>query len=349
VALDVPHRTRVIARVIMLASLALATSCGARSDLAHRGGAEHAFADGSTASDARDSSDASVPRTYSHCIEGLLDSTFSNIVLSYSGPQQGDVVSVTQRGASVVVETVDQNHVQRSFDFEPSSPASARLAPSGQSAPGFTTLCVTGPGQFGGVRAEFAASAGTVAYDEHALFLSLTGVVRDVETSACGVQSAPADFWISCDESSEAPPASRDGELTRVRDGTYECRSQVSTHAHLDDGSDQLVASGGSGDLVISRRGAEVSATYTGDATFSGALRFVAIADDTATGGADQRVEAVCDVPITSAPPQPLAGMSVRATALEVAGDTVFVSVLGTMSRDCLGADKAVELVCRMR
>jgi hypothetical protein len=38
--------------------------------------------------------------------------------------------------------------------------------------------------------------------------------------------------------------------------------------------------------------------------------------------------------------------MTVTAAAMQVAGETIFVSVVGAMAHDCLGAEKAVTLVC---
>lgn len=274
--------------------------------------------------------------SYSNCADGV-HSRDGNVFLNGAGFEAGAVFTLAQNGAATYL---DQNGLTRSLSFAATSNTSATLAQTGQVFPGFSGLCVMGPGDEGSYPARMTLSDGALSYDAGALFVTLSGGMQ-VDAGPCGTESSPADYWILCED---GPHASGDSEgpVAQLPMGQYSCSAQVETFEHSN-GVDNYVAGGGSGTLTLTQDGAEVTARYDGDKSLAGTLRLIATTSKTANAKAGQTLMAPCALPLGSQTPEAL---PVAAGALTVNDSTLFLSFAGTMAGSCAGAQVAASVIC---
>jgi len=319
----------------------IGSGCGARSGL-------------TTPSDAhRASVDAAIAfptGRYTNCASGVFDPMHGSAILNGSGSHSGAALTVMQDGTTLTATFVDENHVTTTLDFALTGAASAILAPDGQVAPNFATLCVTGPRIESFVPANLHAMVGALAYDSNTVFVSATGTIVDTDAGPCGVQSAPGDFWIACqaaDAGAPAPPPV-DAGAPAIPLGEYACTSQVDSY-ELVGGINQYVADGAEGTLTLTQSGADVTAGYVDDRTINGSLHFVATSATTARAATGQSMDAVCDVPLSPGTSTVRGAMSVTAGTMMLDGATLVVSLFGSMTSGCTGAEKVLTLFCAQR
>jgi len=285
--------------------------------------------------------------TYTTCAQGVHDN-----VINSAGFQSGAVLTLAQTGDTLTATYVDQNGASSSFEFAQATSTTAALAPTGQTASGFSTMCVQGPGDEGFYPAVMGAAAGALTYDRGMVFVTLDGVVQG-EAGACGTQSTPASFWLLCeDRQGGAPspsPAGASASTPQLPVGQYACSTQLETFDSVQ-GIDNYVAAGGSGTLTLTQTGADVTAEYTGDSTLAGTLVLTAGTPTTASARASQTLTAACDVPMGTggAPSQTPGPLTIAAGSLAVVGSTLILSFAGTSDArsSCSGAQMAGSLIC---
>jgi len=331
----------------LLAVLAMgSTGCGGSLD---SGGTGPGDSGGVALDSGAPGSDVFPLGTYTGCVQGLYDDS-----LNGAGFQDGAVLTLTRSGDTVTAAYVDQNGVASSFDFAQTTSVSATLAPTGQTAPGFSNMCVEGPGDEGFYPAVMTAGAGELTYDQGMVFVALGGVLQD-DAGPCGAQSNPAGYWLLCENRQGGPPspapsgAASGSSPPQLPAGVYACTSQVETYDSVN-GTNEYVASGDEGTLVLSQNGADVNAAYTGDRAIDGALLFTATTTTTARAQMNQTLATTCTAPLaaTGVPSGPPVSLPLAAGSLSVAGGMLFVSFAGTMdaSSGCSGAQVAGSLVC---
>lgn len=323
---------------------AVALGCGARTELA-------SIDDGRDAATvvAVDAGVSFPTGTFLRCAEGLYGPSGGGAFLNVIGIRGDASLALSQHGASITAEYTDENHRSHTAEFSVVSTTRAALSSGAGAFADTSTLCVQGPGRTASVPAVLTVSTGALTYSAGAVFLALAGSVTDTAAGPCGVQSAPADLWITCWSPQRPVPATTEVSATELPAGSYVCTTQIGSYIRAN-GNHQYSASGGTGTLSLARSGADVVATYAGDPALSGTLRFGVTSARSAAARPGQRAMAVCELPIVSPPrsPEP-APLDISAGAIQVVGSTVFLSLVGTMASGCTGAEKAVTLICRAR
>jgi hypothetical protein len=288
--------------------------------------------------------------TYTNCARGARNPS-GNVFLNAAGFEPGGVLTLAQSGTTVTATHVDQNGVTQSVSFSPTTGTSAALTEAGQVIPGFTGLCVMGPGNERAYPASMTTRAGALIYDAGMIFISLTGGLQS-DAGSCGSLSAPeASFWLICEDRQGGAPPSIDGgsaPAAPLPAGQYACKSQVEARAQVG-GIDMFVAGGGSGTLTLTQDGTNVSAQYAGDPSLAGTLTLGMTTSTTASADAGQALMAPCTVPASTAMQTP-APLPIAAGALAVSESTLFLSFAGTMtdSSSCPGAQVAGSVICSM-
>jgi hypothetical protein len=325
----------------------LSMGCGGSLD---SGGAAAGDSGASTGDSGAAGTEAFPVGTYTTCVEGMHDN-----VLNTAGFQSGAVLTLTQSGGTLSAKYVDQNGATSSFEFASTTSTVGTLAPSGQTASGFSGMCVQGPGNAGVYPAVMTATAGALTYDEGTVFVMLEGAMLD-DAGPCGAQSTPAAFWLLCeDRQGGAPSPGPAGATTTTSPpqlpvGPYTCSSQVETYDAVQ-GMGEYVAGGSNGTLTLTQTGADVTAQYTSDSAIGGTMLLTATTATTASPAASQSLTVPCAVPIdpSGAPPSlSPSPLPVAAGSLAVVGSTLFLSFAGTMDArsSCAGADVAGSLIC---
>ncbi len=289
---------------------------------------------------------------YTRCAEGIHNED-GNDFLDVVGFASGAVLTLVESGETITATYVDEDGNARSYTFATTTSSSASLAPAGQTASGFSGLCVQGPGDEGWFPAAMTASTGTLTYDEGIVFVTLDGVLQG-DGGACGTESTHSSDWIVCDIRQGGAP-SPEPTLTPVTaqlpGRPYTCSAEIATYDDVD-GEMEFVTSGETGTLELAQGATSVSARYTGESDLTAALTFTATTATTALAGAGQSVMTPCTVPVAAfggdgPSPTPVA-LPIDAASIAVDGETLFVSFAGTMDANstCAGARMAVTLVC---
>jgi hypothetical protein len=239
--------------------------------------------------------------TYTNCARGAgARAPSGNLFLNGAGFESGSVLTLAQSGTTVQATYVDWNGLTQSVSFSTTTGTSATLTQAGQVLPGFTSLCVEGPGDEAPYPASMTTRAGAMIYSAGMVFITLTGGLQS-DAGPCGTLSAPeASLWILCeDRQGGALPSTDEGSppVTPLPAGQYSCRSQVENLAHID-GIDTFVTGGGSGTLTLAQDGAKVTAQYAGDSSLAGTLSLGVTTSTTATAEAGQTLMAPCMVPL---------------------------------------------------
>jgi hypothetical protein len=167
--------------------------------------------------------------TYTSCAQGAHNPS-GNEFLKVAGFQDGARLTLMQSGTTVTSTYVDQNGPTQSLSFSTTTDTLATIAQKGQVIPGFTSLCVLGPGNERGYPASMTVTAGALTYDAGMVFLTLTGDLRS-DAGACGTLSqSQASFWLACEDrqggsvpSVDAGPA----PVAQLPVGQYSCSTQV--------------------------------------------------------------------------------------------------------------------------
>jgi hypothetical protein len=284
--------------------------------------------------------------TYTRCAEGQQNPNGNNF-LNGAGFQVSATLTLAQSGDTVTSTYVDQNGIIQSLAFSPTATTQATLAGAGQVIPGFSSLCVQGPGNEGGYPATMTVDAGLVTYHAGEVLLTVTGGLQ-AQAGPCGnLSQAGASFWVLCEDQQGRPaPVADPVGVTQLTGGRYSCRTQLETFARAG-GLDQYIAGGGAGTLTLTANGAEIAGDYSGDKSLSGALRFAATGATTAIAGSGQTMMAPCMLatPAPSSAPEPL---PIAFGSLVVVGSTLFVTFAGTTAQgsSCPGAQVAGTLIC---
>jgi hypothetical protein len=289
--------------------------------------------------------------TYGSCAQGAHNPS-GNKFFNTGGFQDGAVLILAQSGTTVTSSYIDQNRVTQSLSLSTTTGTTATLARKGQVIPGFTSLCVLGPGNEKGYPASMTVNAGSLTWDAGMVFLTLTGDLLS-DAGACGTLSQPAaSFWVLCKHrQGDALPSIDVGPspVTQLPAGQYSCVTQVETFASIN-GLNYHVADGDSGTLTLTADGSKVTGQYSGDDSLAGTLRFGATTPTTAIAEAGQSLMAPCMVPMgTSRPSQTPEPLPIAAGALTLTDSTLFLSFEGTTAAgsSCPGAQVAGSLICR--
>ncbi len=304
----------------------------------------------------RPAGDAGAPTfpvgTWHDCAEGL-ENPNGNLFLNSSGFVADGALALAQDGATVTAKYSGATGVTHALQFTATTAMSASLAPSVQTASGFSGLCVQGIGMQNEFfyPAAMTTSAGTLSYDSGVVFGSLAGTLAG-DGGACGWQSVPAAWWFLCVDGPthqpiDPPPPT---PIPNLPVGSYACRTQAATF-YQSDGLSQYVSSGKDGVLLLTQAGAELTAEYSGDSTVAGTLHFDVTTTTTAGARSNQSLMAACEVPIGATgglPPAVPEALPITAASLSVVDATVIVSFFGTFgaSASCPGARKAGSLIC---
>src|SRR4051794_21731116 len=84
--------------------------------------------------------------TYKRCAQGIHNPS-GNEFLNDAGFQDGARLTLAQSGTTVTTTYVDQNGVTQSLSFSATTDTVATITQKDQVIPGFTSLCVAGPGK----------------------------------------------------------------------------------------------------------------------------------------------------------------------------------------------------------
>lgn len=288
--------------------------------------------------------------TYTRCAQGTHNPSGNNFV-NVSGFQQDAVLTLSQSGTTVTSTYVDQNGLTQSVNFSTMTGTAATVAQRGQVIPGFSSLCVVGPGRESRYPASMTVNSGVLNYNAGTVFVTLTGRLQS-DAGECGRLSQPgASFWLLCEDRQEgAPPAVDAGPppAMQLPVGEFKCSTQIETYA-LVNGINRYVAGGASGVLTLAQDGAKLTVQYAGDSSLAGTLRLVASSATTANAEPGQTLSAPCMVPartgLPSATPEPL---PVAAGSLTFIDSTLFLSFAGTTAAgsSCPGARVAGTVIC---
>jgi hypothetical protein len=349
-------RLRLFAQLALLAPTVV--GCGAATGLpdgttsvADAGGG--ATGNGGDTGGGATSSGAFPMGTYTRCAEGVHNED-GNDFLDVVGFASGSVLTLVQSGETITAQYVDENGDARTYTFATTTITSATLAPSGQTASGFSGSCVQGPGDEGAFPAAMTATTGTLTYDDGAVFLTLDGSLQG-DGGACGAESTHSSDWIVCDDrlgGVPSPEPTPPAVTAQLPGRPYACAAQIATYDDVE-GEMEFVTSGGAGTLELAQGGTSVSARYTGESDLTAHLTFTATTATTALAGSGESVMTPCTVPIGAfggggPSPTPVA-LPIDAASIALDGETLFVSFTGTMdaSSTCSGARVAVTLVCQ--
>ena len=291
---------------------------------------------------------------YANCAQGVHNPS-GNEFLNAAGFQDGARLTLTRSGTTVTSAYVDQNGLTQSLRFSTTAADTvAAIHQKGQVIPGFTSLCVLGPGKKTGYPASMTVTGGALTYNAGMVFLTLTGELRS-DAGGCGTLSqSRARFWVVCENRQGGPVASVDAvpapvaPVAQLSVGQYSCSTQVETLEHIN-GRNHYVAGGASGTLTLSEDGAKVTARYSGDTSLAGTLRFTATTSTTARAEAGQTLMAPCLSPMgTGRPSRTPELLPIAAGSLTMIDSTLFMSFAGTTadSSSCPGAQVAGSVIC---
>ena len=288
--------------------------------------------------------------TFTSCAQGAHNPS-GNAFMNAAGFQVGARLTLTQSGATVTSQYVDQNGLTQSLSFSKQTPTLATIGRKGQVIPGFSSLCVVGPGNTTRYPASMTVTAGALTYNSGTVFLTLTGDLRS-NAGACGTLSqSNASFWLACEDRQGGSVRSVDAAkapAAQLPAGQYSCSTQVETLGHMD-GQNQYVTGGATGTLTLTKDGAKVITQYSGDAALTGTLRFTATTPTTASAEAGQNLMAPCTIPKgTGQLGQKPELAPIAAGSLTMIDSTLFLSFAGTMAErsSCPGAQVAGSLIC---
>jgi hypothetical protein len=274
-----------------------------------------------------------------------------NEFLNAAGFQDGARLTLAQSGTTLTTTYVDQNGLTQLLRFSTETDTLATIHEKGQVIPGFTSLCVVGPGKQTGSPASLTVTAGALSYNAGMVFLNLTGDLRS-DARACGtLLQSRASFWVGCQNRQGGSVRSVDAKpapLARMPAGQYSCSTQVEALYHIN-GRNQYVAGGATGTLTLTEDGAKVTAQYSGDTALSGTLRLAATTSTTARAEAGQTLMAPCMITMGAGlPSRTPERVRVAAGSLTFIDSTLFMSFAGTMagSSSCPGAQVAGSVIC---
>jgi len=286
--------------------------------------------------------------TYTRCAEGEHNPDGNNF-LNSSGFQSGATLTLTESAGSVTSTYVDQSGVIQTLAFSTTAATQATLAGKGQAIPGFTSLCVLGPGNEQGYPATMTVDAGLLTYHDGKVLVTVTGGLQSSAGMCGNLSQVGASFWVLCEDRQGGPLQVADPTgVTQLGAGAYMCRTQFETFATAN-GHDQYISSGGAGTLTLTADGAKLAGDYSGDPYLTGTLRFGATGATTAIADSGQTMSAPCMVPpamgVPSATPEPLPTAFASLTLVDT---TLFVTFAGTTAEgsSCLGAQVAGSLIC---
>jgi hypothetical protein len=259
-------------------------------------------------------SDAFPVGTYGRCFEVIHDMGQDSIGFQ-------STLTLVQDG-STVTATVNQYETS-SFEFSLSTSTSGSLLS--------TTV--------------LAAAAGTLTYEDGAVFVTVEG--------NSPADATPPSVWLVCDElqggapSAQPVPIPAPPATPQLLAGDYACNVDVATNY-----DQEYVGNAGLSRLVVTQSGSVVTAQYgAGDIWAAGTLLLTATSARTATVEAGQSLTTSCTVPLVNglAPSPTQAPLPITAGSLAVDGSTLFLSVEGTVGADssCSGAWTAITLRCQ--
>jgi hypothetical protein len=287
--------------------------------------------------------------TYTRCAQGAHNPS-GNVFFNAAGFVDGARLTVAQNGTTVTTTYVDQDGLTQSLSFSATTDTVASITRKGQVIPGFTSLCVLGPGKETFHPARMSVTGGALTYDAHMLFLILTGELRS-EAGTCGPQSQMETFWVACEDrqgGAVLAAGARAAAVAQLPAGRYSCSTQIETLYHVN-GIMQHIGGGATGTLTLMEDGAKVTARYNGDTSLAGTLHFSATTSRTASAEAGQSLMAPCmiskEMGQPSRTPEPL---RIAAGSLAMIDSTLFLSFAGAMSESssCPGAQVAGGVIC---
>jgi hypothetical protein len=287
--------------------------------------------------------------TYTNCAQGTHNPS-PNLFLNAAGFDLSAVLTLARSGTTLTSRYIDQNGINRSLTFAMTTDTSATLAQKDQTIPGFSSLCVMGPGKQAVHPASMISTGGAVMSNAGAVFLTVTGRLQS-DAGACGTRTAPqASFWVICAErQGGAVPSVDAGSAAgaKLPVGGYSCNSQVETYQRSK-GVGQFVAGGGSGRLTLTQKGADVITEYSGDSSLSGTLHLFAMTSTTANAKSGQSLLTPCMG--ATGRSQAAEMLRVSAGSLAIHDSTIFLSFAGTMAStsSCPGAQVAGSVMCSM-
>ncbi|MBV8896522.1 MAG: hypothetical protein JO051_08420 [Acidobacteriaceae bacterium] len=288
--------------------------------------------------------------TYTRCAQGEHNPS-GNVFLNDAGFQDGARLTLAQSGTNVALTYVDPNGLTWSLSLAATAPTLATVTEKLQIVPGFRSLCVRGPGNESSYPASLTVMAGALSYDKGTAFLNVTGNLQS-SAGECGTLSQPrASFWLVCeDRQGGAVPSvnAKPAGVVQLAAGSYICSTQVET-LHAVNGRKQYVAGGGSGRLVLTRDGANLTADYRDDPALSGTLRFIATSSMTASAETGQSLLSPCmSAMSTGGPSRKPQVLSIAAGSLSIIDSTLFLSFTGSMGDNtfCPGARLVGSVIC---
>ncbi|AKU99043.1 hypothetical protein AKJ09_05707 [Labilithrix luteola] len=286
--------------------------------------------------------------TFALCARGMLN---EGEFMSRAFVEDGGVLTVTRSGNQLDVRYVNTYGEKSAFEFEATSNSLATIVRPQEPVLGYVSECVEDLGAIDLYPAELTISAGALTYDADTVFLTLGGTLTDTDTTPCGLRSAPAEHWLTCERSESAVPSSSPPARARANDSTsrfalgdYACTSQIETFLH-DGGTTMYMGSGDDGTLTLSQSGAEIIATYGGDRFFGGTMNFALTTATSAQAESSGSPSLTCEV-VPGDTKFPLSqGWSGTLTLVE---DTLFLSFSGTMGANsqCSGTKKMGSVMC---
>jgi hypothetical protein len=288
--------------------------------------------------------------TYTTCAQGVHNPS-GNEFLNAAGFQDGARLTLAQSGTTLTSTYVDQNGLTQTLRFSAETDTSATIHEKGQTIPGFTSLCVVGPGRQTGSPASLTVTAGALSYNAGMVFLNLTGDLRS-DARACGtLLQSRASFWVGCQNRQGGSVRSVDARpapSARMPAGQYSCSTQVEALYHVN-GQNQYATGGATGALTLTEDGAKVTAQYSGDPSLSGTLNMAAMTSTRARAEAGQTLMAPCMVTVGDGlPPRTPERVRVAAASLTFIDSTLFISFAGAMAGNssCPSAQVAGSVIC---
>lgn len=288
--------------------------------------------------------------TFGPCADGIFDDD-GNVFLRSTGALDSSSLQIARISGStdgpVHATYAGGGLPTLDLDFVPVTSAVGALAPSGQSAAGFSGMCQLGIGVSNSEHfpATLRADSGSIVYSNGGVFLTPRGELSGGTGSKCPPMRANTLVWVAC---GGAPQTKAAAVATFPPQGAFSCTSQIAT-VYEHDGMREMVGSGGpSGTLVVSATSRIGTASYSGDKYLSGTFRFDAETAEVAHATGGSVAQMPCEVPFSSGTNLTLQAFDVESTALVVEGTNLVLGFRGTMaaSSSCAGAKKSGVLVC---
>jgi hypothetical protein len=293
---------------------------------------------------------------YSGCAQGVHNPS-GNEFLNVAGFQDGARLTLARSGSILTSSYVDQNGQTQSLRFSMETDTLATIHEKDQMIPGFTSVCVAGPGKTTGSPANLSVTAGALSYNAGMVFLHLTGVLRS-EPGTCNTSlESRASFWVACKNPQSGsvhavngPDAvhAKTAPLARFPAGQHSCSTQVETLDNIN-GVNQYTSGGAKGTLTLTQDGAKVTARYSGDTSLSGTLHLVATTPTAARTEPGQILMAPCrNSTGAGLPSQTPERVAIAAGSLTFINSTLFMSFAGAMesASPCPGAQAAGSVIC---